>query len=142
MTRALSAAPNPKEKMKRARVEKEGTLGLLGLNEDGAVLMGAKTAAFAGCRVNDVLPEQSDQQHACTIEEFQAARSDDAALRAQLRNTIKKCGSCGKVCGFSLKICNSCGAALPGEGATPAVKAQLRDHPRGRGSWLTSANRA
>ena len=48
--------------MKRARVEKEDTLGLLGLNEDGAVLMGAKTAAFAGCRVNDVLPEQSEEQ--------------------------------------------------------------------------------
>jgi len=62
-----------------------------------------------------VAPEQSGPLHACTMDEFKAERSGDAELMGQLQNTIKKCSACGKVCGFSLANCNSCGAVLPKE---------------------------
>jgi len=77
------------------------------------VYAGAREEAFASSWV-DSTAEQSDPLFRGTIEEFCALRVD-AVLQRQMRNTIKKCTGCSKVCAFSLKKCNQCGTELPAE---------------------------
>mmetsp|Transcript_25087 Transcript_25087/g.39382 ORF Transcript_25087/g.39382 Transcript_25087/m.39382 type:complete len:139 (-) Transcript_25087:1207-1623(-) len=38
-----------------------------------------------------------------------------AQLKEQLQNLVKKCSACGRPCGFSLTVCNACGANLPND---------------------------
>ena len=102
----------PPSKKQRTNGNSNGSL-LVGLDADGQVLLGAKAAAFSGCGV-DSTAVASEPLHG-TMEEFAAENKGDAALLWQLRNTIKKCAKCSKACGFSMKACNSCGAALPSE---------------------------
>lgn len=97
---------------KRVRDEEELTTGVtLG----GAVLLGAKEAAFAEAIVNSRALIEPSEPLVGTMDELVASKSDDQAMVRQLRNTVKKCASCGKMCGWSLAQCNSCGADLPSE---------------------------
>ena len=88
--------------------------GNSGLSADGEVLVGAKAVAFDGCGV-DAVVEASEPLYSGTMDEFAKERQRDAALQQQLRNTVKKCRACSKVCGLTLMTCNSCGAELPKE---------------------------
>lgn len=85
-----------------------------GLRSTGAVLAGAKEEAFKGSRV-DLSAELSPPLFSGTLEEFVKEREDDSKLARQLKNTIKKCMVCTKVCAFSLTKCNECGNELPAE---------------------------
>ena len=105
---------------------------LLGLTEEGAIRAGADPAAFAALRIpND--PERSGPRFEGTLTEFEAdcggtefakelrispsgmPAPERQALSAQLHNVVRKCGACGKSCGFTTTLCNGCGAELPQE---------------------------
>jgi len=82
-----------------------------GLGTSGGVLAGAKEEAFAGTRV-DSTAEPSEPLFRGSIVEFGESKSNDLAFQRQLKNTIKKCKACGKVCAFSMINCNECGTPL------------------------------
>ena len=105
---------------------------LLGLTEEGAIRAAADPAAFAALRIpND--PERSGPRFEGTLTEFEAdcggtefakelrispsgmPAPERQALSAQLHNVVRKCGACGKSCGFTTTLCNGCGAELPQE---------------------------
>ena len=105
---------------------------LLGLTEEGAIRAGADPAAFAALRIpND--PERSGPRFEGTLTEFEAdcggtefakelrispsglPAPERQAMSAQLHNVVRKCGACGKSCGFTTTLCNGCGAELPQE---------------------------
>ena len=105
---------------------------LLGLTEEGAIRAGADPAAFAALRIpND--PERSGPRFEGTLTEFEdecggtefakelrispsgLPAPERQALSAQLHNVVRKCGACGKSCGFTTTLCNGCGAELPQE---------------------------
>ncbi|KAL3932581.1 MAG: hypothetical protein SGPRY_000643 [Prymnesium sp.] len=88
--------------------------GLLGVVPRG-VLVGARPAAFASSHAVHTAPEQTDPRQPGSLDEFSVAHSADPLLLEQLRNKVKKCAACGKVCGFSLSVCNSCGKPLPAD---------------------------
>ena len=90
---------------------------LSGLTASGASLAGAKEEAFASAR-SDAPTMVATPSFAGTVQEYGARAESSAALKKQLQNVIKKCGACGKPCGFSLFTCNGCGGALPEELST------------------------
>ena len=82
-------------------VDPEGDNGLSGI-VDGALLAGALEAAFAGTHV----PLGADARRPLfkgTLDEFAVANAGDVALLRHLKNNVKKCGACGKVCGIPLR---------------------------------------
>lgn len=102
------------EEIRTVKVQTAAPPGnLLGVS-DGAILAGALEASFANARV-DSKAEKSDAMFFGKMEEFAEDRRHDPLFVSQLRNEIKKCGACGKVCGYNLTSCNSCGAELPNE---------------------------
>jgi hypothetical protein len=94
-------------------VDPEGDNGLSGI-VDGALLAGALEAAFAGTHV----PLGADARRPLfkgTLDEFAVANAGDVALLRHLKNNVKKCGACGKVCGNTMTSCNGCSSELPQE---------------------------
>jgi hypothetical protein len=87
---------------------------LTGVTEDGDILAGAIPSSFSGAASNAAWAK-SDPRYFGTIAEYVEDRKNDPSHLNQLRNVIKKCGACGKVCGYNLTVCNSCGAELPDE---------------------------
>jgi len=99
--------------MKRRSPAEEGDNGLSGI-VDGALLAGALEAAFAGTHV----PLGADARRPLfkgTLDEFAVANAGDVALLRHLKNNVKKCGACGKVCGNTMTSCNGCSSELPQE---------------------------
>ena len=107
---------------------------LLGITEEGAIRAGAVQSAFAALRIPNN-PERNEPRFAGTLTEFQTSHGgtefakvgtsmtprtheldfERQALAAQLHNLVRKCGACGKSCGFTMVHCNGCNAELPQE---------------------------
>ena len=87
-----------------------------GLDKDGGVRCLAKKDAFEPFQRHYAPAERAEPSFAGTLDEFAASRSEDKKLQRQLRNTVKKCGHCGKICAMVLSR-----RALPRQPSTPSL---------------------
>ena len=80
-----------------------------GVLNDGSILAGARQAAFETHHADAPQP-QNPPLYPGSIADFERRHPERLA---QLRNVVRRCARCDKVCALTAESCNACGAHLP-----------------------------